>query len=103
MRAAPGAGDTIKVFIPEGKAPTAKAFRRGNRRDGDSPLVIGLLDNHKHNSAKILDRLEERLRERYEGVQVLRMKKPEAGKRAPPEVIDNLMAECEAVVTGVGD
>ena len=103
MRAAPEAGDTIKVFIPEGKAPAARTFRRGNRRDGDSPLVIGLLDNHKHNTAKILDRLEERLRERYEGVHVLRMKKPEAGKSAPSEIIDSLTAACEAVVTGVGD
>ena len=72
-------------------------------RDGTAPLVVGLLDNHKHNTAKVLDRLEHRLQERYEGIRVLRAQKPEAGKGAPKEMLDALARDCQAVINGIGD
>ena len=103
MRAVAEAVDTIKVFVPVGKAPPERTPTPAKERDAQAALVVGFLDNHKHNTGKILDRLEERLRDRYAGVRVVRMKKPEAGKRAPKDVIDALARECQAVVTGVGD
>lgn len=101
--AVPEAVDTIRVLVPAGKSPADKTLTRGTQITGQSALVIGLLDNHKHNTGKILDRLEERLRGHYGNVRVVRTKKSEAGKGAPREVIENLAAECQAVVTGVGD
>ena len=76
---------------------------RGTPRDGTSSLVIGLLDNHKHNTAKVLDRLEHRLQERYEGIRVLRARKPEAGKGAPRDLLETLARDCQAVINGIGD
>ena len=92
------------VFVPVGKESTAKnrAVTPAARAIG-SPFVIGLLDNHKHNSAQVLDRLQQRLAEKIHGAQFVRMKKPEAGKGAPKPMLDDLAARCHAVVTGIAD
>ena len=95
---------TIRVFVPVGHASDAGApAPAGAKRDGTSPLAIGLLDNHKHNTGKVLDQIEHRLQERYEGIRVVRAQKPEAGKGAPPELLEALARDCQAVVNGIGD
>ena len=94
---------TIRVFVPVGQASAQSPATTRIARDGTSPLVVGLLDNHKHNTAKVLDRLEHRLQERYEGIRVVRAQKPEAGKGAPPQLLAALARDCQAVVNGIGD
>ncbi len=95
--------ETIRVFVPIGRASTRdNGVRARNQRKG-SALVIGLLDNHKHNTDKVLDRLQQRLSDRFGGVRFVRAKKPEAGKPAPKKVLEDLAAECDAVVNGIGD
>jgi len=95
---------TIRVFVPVGKATPAPARISTDKSLGDSKVVvIGLLDNHKHNSEKILDRLQQRLSQEYAGIRFVRAKKSEAGKPASTQVIDALAAECQAVINGVGD
>ena len=95
---------TIRVFVPVGHASAAQAPAAvATVRDSASPLVIGLLDNHKHNTAKVLDRIEQRLQQRYEGIRVLRAQKPEAGKGAPKAILEALGRECQAVINGIGD
>ncbi len=104
MGALPDASDTTLVFVPVGKESTAKnrAVTPAARASG-APFVIGLLDNHKHNSAQVLDRLQQRLAGKIHGVQFVRMKKPEAGKGAPKAMLDDLASRCQAVVTGIAD
>ena len=95
---------TIRVFVPVGLAPAAQSQSTMRiERDASSPLVVGLLDNHKHNTCKVLDRLEHRLQERYEGIRVVRAQKPEAGKGAPAELLAALARDCQAVINGIGD
>ena len=95
--------ETIRVFVPTGKVSTrGHGVHGGDQRKG-SALVIGLLDNHKHNTDKILDRLQQRLSDRFGSVRFVRAKKPEAGRRAPKKILEDLAAECHAVVNGIGD
>ena len=103
MRAAADAVQTIKVFVPTGKAPAAEALSRGRRRDDQSDFVVGFLNNHKHNSKQILARLEERFGNCEGRIRFVKARKPEAGKPAPKEMIEKLASECDAVVTGVAD
>ena len=58
--------NTIRVFVPVGnvQAPGTRDAVAARRRSGPH-LVVGMLDNHKHNSDKVLDRLQQRLSERY--------------------------------------
>ena len=95
--------DGVLVFVPIGKETAAKAATASPRRTKDAPFVIGLLDNHKHNSDAVLERLRERLAAKIEGAHFIRMKKPEAGKGAPQAMLDELAARCDAVVNGIGD
>jgi hypothetical protein len=52
------AGRTTRVFIPTGRLPgnVANAERKGAGASS-AGFVIGLLDNHKHNTDKVLDYL----------------------------------------------
>jgi hypothetical protein len=95
---------TIRVFVPTGKvgAPKAGEAIAARRRPGKQ-LVVGMLDNHKHNTDRILDRLQYRLNERFSVTRFVRVKKPEAGKPAPGKMLEDLAIECDAVVNGIGD
>ena len=96
--------NTIQVFVPVGKAqaPGAGDVLMARRRAG-AQLVVGMLDNHKHNTDKVLDRLQHRLSEQYGGVRFVRVRKPEAGKPAPGKILEDLATECDAVVNGIAD
>ena len=98
------ASDTIRVFVPTGREVESSLRNDPARaRDSHSAFAIGLLDNHKHNTDKILDRLERRLGSHYKDVQFVRVKKSEAGTAAPRSVIEDLAGQCQAVVNGIGD
>lgn len=95
---------TVRLLVPVGKDPVPAVSARSTPLAGrGSGLVIGLLDNHKHNSGHVLDRLQESLSRRYPHSRFVRARKPEAGKPAPPSIIDALAAECHAVVNGIAD
>jgi hypothetical protein len=96
--------NTIRVYVPTGKvqAPGARDAVLARRQTG-AQLVVGMLDNHKHNTDKVLDRLQHRLSQRYGDARFVRVKKPEAGKPAPGRMLEDLAGECDAVVTGIAD
>ena len=63
---------------------------------------IGLLDNGKPNGREFFDHIEQILRSEYGVTNVLRFKKPDASRPAPPEIIA-AASRCDAVISGVGD
>ena len=63
-------------------------------------LVVGYLDNGKPNSDRFLDHLAQRFPEVASAV---RVRKPNIGRLAPAPLIEDLAAQCDVVVTGVGD
>ena len=64
--------------------------------------TVGLLDNGKIRVRELLDHVEEMLRSQYGVAQVLRVRKPDASRPAPPEVMADLKC-CEAIISAVGD
>ena len=64
--------------------------------------TIGLLDNGKIRVRELLDYIEEMLRSQYGVADVLRLRKPDASRPAPAEVIAD-MKQCAAVISAVGD
>jgi hypothetical protein len=93
---------TIQVFVPVGIASTAVPSRAA--RPSDRPgLIIGLLDNHKHGTTEILDRLQERLTAQLGDVRFVRRKKADAGKSAGAKIIESLAKECSVVLNGIAD
>ena len=91
----------IRVFDPtaEDGATTTSGTRRLVSLQG---RTIGLLDNGKFHARELLDHVEGMLRSQYGVAQVLRFRKPDASRPAPPAVIAD-MQRCEAVISAVGD
>ena len=68
-----------------------------------SGKTVGLVDNTKHNSDLFLEQLGELLRENAGVSRVVPLRKANASTPLPPELLDKLIAECDAVVHGVAD
>lgn len=96
----------LVVLDPTADAPreTAGSLPRPASLSG---LVVGYLDNGKPNSDRFLRLLSARLREdgvREDGVRdAVWARKPSIGRVASDEMLDDLAAGCDVVVTGVGD
>ena len=92
------------VLSPEGKAPTAAARvvalpRFPNLRG----KVVGLLDNSKPNADKLGERFEQLLREQYGVAGVVKRRKLTAQQGAPKQVLDELAAQADFILRGLGD
>lgn len=68
-----------------------------------SGLCAGLLDNGKPGVARFLDHLERLLAEHHQGMRFVRARKLNASRPAPPATLDQLVADCDVVVSAVGD
>jgi len=92
---------SIRVFDPT--AEEAAATRIGAARlPSLEGQTIGLLDNSKFHVRELLDHIEEILRTQYGVAEVLRWRKPDASRPAPPALLAD-MQRCEAVISAVGD
>ncbi len=65
--------------------------------------LLGLLDNGKPNSDRLLHKVAARLREQHPDVQVKYYRKPGAYRPAPAALIEQVAAECDSVLVGIGD
>jgi hypothetical protein len=64
--------------------------------------TIALLDNGKINVRPLLDHIERILRSQYGVHDVVRLRKPDFSRPAPPQVLAALQG-CDAVISAVGD
>ena len=65
--------------------------------------AVGLLDNGKPNSDKLLKKIAVMLATRYPGVQINYYRKPGAYRPAPNALLDRVAAECDVAIVGIGD
>jgi hypothetical protein len=65
--------------------------------------VVGFIDNAKPNFSVLAEDLGELLKSKYGVARVIKRRKPSASVPARPEVIEELSAECDVVITGSGD
>ena len=66
-------------------------------------LTIGLLANGKLNSEEMLTAIHDVLADRFEFGAVVERNKLNASRPCPEEIIDELVDECDVVVTSSGD
>ena len=92
------------VLNPEGKARTSGARLAALPRFADlSGKVVGLLDNSKPNADKLEERFAELLRERLDVAKIVRRRKITAQQGAPKEYLDELAAQADFILSGLGD
>lgn len=73
---------------------------RPARLDG---LVVGLLENGKLNSGRLLDLVAEEVARQVPVREFVRVRKPNASAVVPDEQIEELIAKAGIVITGIGD
>jgi hypothetical protein len=95
---------TLTLFDPTAPRREAQdAPGTGNTLSGLAGKVVGFIDNAKPNFGFLADDLGELLMSKYAVTRVIKRRKPSASVPANPEVIDELSAECDVVITGSGD
>jgi len=94
--------ESIRVYEPV--AP-ANDEQRCSRRELSTlrGKVIGFIDNTKPNFDYLADDLGELLVEKYGVARIVRRRKGNSGSAASEAIIQEIVRECDAVVTGSGD
>ena len=92
------------VLSPEGKAQTSAATVAIVPRFQDlRGTVVGVLDNSKPNADKLAERFAELLKKEYGVAKVIWRRKLTAQQGAPKEYLDQLAAQADFVLSGLGD
>lgn len=96
---------TVILFDPtapprEAEGNKAQAPQRPVRLSG---AVVGFIDNAKPNFHYLVDDLAELLTSAYGVRRIVRHRKPSASIPATHEVVAELAATCDVVITGSGD
>lgn len=92
----------IQVFDPTTEV-TGRRIAYAPRPKSLEGLRVGLIDNTKHNSDKLLLRIAERL-EREHGAKAHTIRRKKSAGAAPhAEIIEDYKANCDVIVAGVGD
>jgi hypothetical protein len=92
------------VLSPEGKVHTSAAKVAGLPQFTDlRGKVVGLLDNSKPNADKLAERFAQLLKEKYGVANVIRRRKLTAQQGAPKQYLDDLAAQADIVLSGLGD
>jgi hypothetical protein len=92
------------ILSPEGKAQSSAARVASLPQFGDlRGKVVGLLDNSKPNADKLAERFAELLKEKYGVARVISRRKITAQQGAPKEYLDELAAQADIVLSGLGD
>ena len=92
---------SLKVLDPRQPAD-GEAAQLAPRLASLQGSVIGLLDNAKIGTAQFYAHLERVLRTRFGVREFIRVRKPDATRPAPAEVLGALMG-ADAIISGIGD
>ncbi len=93
---------SLEVLDPTAEAASAEGIVADRPGDLDGKR-LGLLANGKRNSEELLEAVYDLLSERYQFSGVVRRNKVNASRPAPKEMIEDLVRECDLVVTATGD
>jgi len=92
------------VLSPEGKAQTSATKLAGLPQLSElRGKVMGLLDNSKPNADRLAERFAELLQEKYGVANVITRRKLTAQQGAPKQYLDELAAQADFVISGLGD
>ena len=93
----------LQLVVPTGEDMDPGEFHLTRRPSDLRGKTLGLLENNKDNSDKVLKELGEILDQELEFKEILYFSKHDAGLPTKPEVINEILERCDLLVIGVGD
>ena len=93
----------MRLVNPEGTPLASAAFELNARPANLAGKTLGLLENSKANSDKVLAELGEMLTEKHGLKEVVFLSKHSASLPSKPEVVQQAMDRVDVLITGVGD
>jgi len=93
---------SFTVFDPT-DGPAAKVFTPARRLPTLSGKTVGILDNGKSKSDRLLQEIQAQLHAEAGVADFVILRKPSAYRPAPDDQLDDLARRTHAVVTGIGD
>ena len=96
-------GKTLLILDPSGIPPSIEKVRPAARPASHEGIRLGLLDNTKPNSDKLLRRLEERLRGKYPIGSFTHYRKGGSALPLEEDLVERMASECDFVVNAVPD
>ena len=96
---------TLTLFDPTAPRRDTESGRSGANLAiaGLAGKVVGFIDNAKPNFGLLADDLGDLLMSKYGVARIIKRRKPSASVPAKAEVIEELSAACDVVITGSGD
>ena len=96
-------GKTLVILDPSGIPLPIEKVRPAARPAARQGIRLGLLDNTKPNSDKLLRRLEERLRGKYPIGSFTHYRKGGSALPLEEDLVERMANECDFVVNAVPD
>ena len=93
----------MRLVNPKGLNLDPGQFNLNQRPNELTGKRLGLMENSKDNSDKLLYELGEILKQKYDLAEVKYFSKHHASVPAKPEVIQSVLDEVDVLITGVGD
>ena len=94
---------SLQLVDPTGEDMDPGDFHLTRRPQDLRGKKLGLLENSKSNSDRVLKELGQILNEEFEFKEVLYFSKHNASLPTKPDVIEQILETCDALVIGVGD
>ncbi|HWI14514.1 MAG TPA: hypothetical protein VNT02_09685 [Burkholderiales bacterium] len=92
----------VVLLVPEAPAPEVAAVK-DKPKAKIAQIRLGILDNSKSNADHLLRMLTEGLKAELPIAKVVATRKGNVSLPAPKDIIDQLAAECDFVVSAMGD
>ena len=86
-----------------GTSLSSSDFRLNERPDSLSGKTLGLLENSKANSDKVLHELGQMLKTKYALKGVVWFNKHSASLPTKPDVVQEMVNQVDILITGIGD
>ena len=93
----------MRLVNPSGTDLGSGEFHLNDRPSDLNGKTLGLLENHKTNSDKVLHELGNLLKEKYDIKDVVYLSKHSASLPTKPDTVQQMMDKVDVLITGIGD
>ena len=93
----------MRLVNPSGTDLGSGEFHLNDRPSDLNGKTLGLLENHKTNSDKVLHELGNLLKEKYNIKDVVYLSKHSASLPTKPDTVQQMMDKVDVLITGIGD